>query len=65
VEPVERFRESVTEAVAGGCRVASLFGMPEGRGQTRLVAILADDAAGELAATSAVVGDRYPSLATT
>ncbi len=65
VEPVERFRESVTEAVAGGCRVASLFGMPEARGQTRLVAILTDDAAGELAATSAIVGDRYPSLATT
>ena len=63
VEPVERFRESVIEAVAGGRRLASLFGMPEGGGRTRLVAILADDAGGELGATSAVVGDRYPALA--
>jgi Ni,Fe-hydrogenase III large subunit len=63
IEPVERFRESVTEAVAGGWRVASLFGMPDGGGdETRLVAILADDAEGTLGVTSAVVGDRYPSL---
>jgi hydrogenase-4 component F len=46
VEPVERFLESVTEAVASGWRVASFFGMPDGRGQSRLVAILADDAEG-------------------
>ena len=64
VEPVERFGQSVTDAVAGGggWRVASLFGTPDGNGQTRLVAILADDAAGELGVTSAIVGDRYPSL---
>ena len=64
VEPVERFRESVMEAVGEGRRLASFFGMPEGGDRTRLVAILADDANGELGATSAVVGDRYPSLAT-
>jgi len=63
VEPMERFRESVAEAVAGGWRVASLFGMPEEHDQTRLVAILADDAEGQLGVTSAVAGDRYPSLA--
>jgi Ni,Fe-hydrogenase III large subunit len=63
VEPAERFLESVTEAVTGGWRLASLFGMPDGSDQTRLVAILADDAGGELGVTSAVVGDRYPSLA--
>ncbi len=62
VESVERFRESVIEVVAGGWRIASLFGMPEGSEETRLVAILADDAAGELDAMSATVGDRYPSL---
>ena len=64
-EPVERFGESVTEAVARGWRIASLFGMPEGGDRTRLVAILADDVAGELGVTSAVVGDRYPSLTPT
>jgi Ni,Fe-hydrogenase III large subunit len=63
VEPVERWRESVTDAVAGGWRIASLFGMPDGGDRTRLIAILANDAGGELGATSAVVGDRYPSLA--
>jgi hypothetical protein len=30
VEPLEHFRESVAEAVAGGWRLASLFGMPSG-----------------------------------
>ena len=62
VEPVERFGQSVTDAVAGGWRIASLFGTPEESGRTRLVAILADDAQGELGVTSAVVGDRYPAL---
>jgi Ni,Fe-hydrogenase III large subunit len=62
VEPVERFGQSVTDAVAGGWRIASLFGTPDGSGRTRLVAILADDAQGELGVTSAVVGDRYPAL---
>ncbi|MGH7521204.1 MAG: NADH-quinone oxidoreductase subunit C [Gemmatimonadales bacterium] len=61
-EPAERFRESVTEAVTGGWRLASLFGMPDGKDQTRLVAILADDTRGELGVTSAVVGDVYPSI---
>jgi Ni,Fe-hydrogenase III large subunit len=64
VEPVESFRESVIEAVAGGWRIASLFGMPDGSDETRLVAILADDTAGELGATSTAVRDRYPSLST-
>ncbi|HEV8399397.1 MAG TPA: NADH-quinone oxidoreductase subunit C [Gemmatimonadales bacterium] len=63
VEPVERFRESVTEAVGRGWRIASLFGMPDDHGRTRLVTILADDGEGELGVTSAVVEDRYPSLA--
>jgi len=64
VEPVERFRESVIEAVADGWRLVSLFGMPEGSDHTRLITILADDAAGELGATSALVEDRYESIST-
>jgi Ni,Fe-hydrogenase III large subunit len=59
---VEQFGQAVTEAVAGGLRVVSLFGTPEASERTRLVAILADDAEGELGVTSSVVGDRYPSL---
>ncbi len=62
VEPVERFGQSVTDAVAGGWRIASLFGTPQDNNRTRLVAILADDAGGELGVTSAVVEERYPSL---
>src|SRR5712691_6866467 len=62
VEPMERVHESVVAAVAEGWRLAAFFGMPEGSDQTRLIAILADDAGGELGATSAIVGDRYPSL---
>jgi Ni,Fe-hydrogenase III large subunit len=62
VEPLERFRDSVAEVAANGWRLVSLFGMPEQSDQTRLVAILADDVAGTLGATSAVVGDRYPAL---
>jgi Ni,Fe-hydrogenase III large subunit/Ni,Fe-hydrogenase III component G len=65
LEAVETFRESITEAVADGWRLVSLFGMPEGSDDTRLVAILADDAGGELGATSTAVGDRYQSLTTT
>jgi Ni,Fe-hydrogenase III large subunit len=61
VEPVERFRESIIEAVAGGWRIASLFGMPDGT-ETRVIAILADDAGGELGATSTAVRGRYPTL---
>ncbi len=62
VEPMERVHKSVVAAVAEGWRLAAFFGMPEGSDQTRLIAILADDAGGELGATSAIVGDRYPSL---
>ena len=60
--PVERVGESIREAVATGGRLVSCFGMPEGADRTRLIAILADDAAGELDAVSAIVGDRYPSF---
>ena len=61
-ESVESFGATVTGAVADGWRVAALFGMPEGSDGTCLVAILADDARGELGATSALVGEQYPAL---
>jgi len=61
-EPVERFHETVVSAMTAGWRLVSLFGMPEGGDTTRLVAVLAQDAAGRFGATSAVVGERYPAL---
>lgn len=61
VEPVARFSDRIAEAVRAGWRIVSLFGMPDG-GRTRLIAILADDTNGALAAVSARVGERYPSL---
>jgi len=62
-ESVDAFSATVRDAVAGGWRIVSLFGMPEGSDGTCLVAILADDARSELGATSALVGEQYPALA--
>ena len=59
---IERFRTAVVDAVAGGWRVASLFGMPEGGSRVRLLVILADDTQGRLAASTALVGRQYPAL---
>jgi Ni,Fe-hydrogenase III large subunit len=61
-ESVGAFRDTVIVAVRDGWRVVALFGMPETSDATRVVAVLADDARGELGATSMVVGDRYPAL---
>jgi Ni,Fe-hydrogenase III large subunit len=61
IEPVERFSDTIAEAVGEGWRITSLFGMPDGS-RTRLIAILADDAHGALSAASTRVGERYPSL---
>ncbi len=61
-EPVEGFGSTVCGAVADGWRIVSLFGMPEGNDHTCLIAILADDARGELGATSTLVGEQYPAL---
>ena len=38
------------------------FGMPETAGQILLLAVLADDEAGELGACATVVADSYPAL---
>jgi Ni,Fe-hydrogenase III large subunit len=62
-EPVPRFRAAVIDAVRAGLRIVSLFGMAEpAGGGTRLVAILADDEAGSLAAVTAPVSERYDAL---
>ncbi len=61
-EPFGAFRDAVLEAVHDGWRVGAFFGMPERRGGTRLVAVLAQDESGELDAASTIVGERFPSL---
>jgi hypothetical protein len=59
---VPEFREAVAQAVREGRRIVSLFGLPDGGANTRLVAVLADDEGGALEAASAVVGEWYPAL---
>ena len=59
---VGAFRAQVVGAVARDWRLVALFGLPDGGLETRLVAILADDARGVLVATSTRVADRYPAL---
>ncbi len=60
--PVAAFRSAVIDAVEGGRRLALCFGLPDGGGTTRLVAVLADDATGGLEALSTQVGERYEAL---
>ncbi|MGH7578081.1 MAG: hydrogenase [Longimicrobiales bacterium] len=62
VESVDDFRQTVIDAVASDRRLVAFFGMPESAGDTRLVAILADDDRGTLGATSTTVTDRYAAL---
>ena len=57
----DAFRVAVAQAVSDGCRVISFFGMPDGTA-VRLVAILADDAAGSLHAIGTMCEGEYPSL---
>jgi Ni,Fe-hydrogenase III large subunit len=65
LESTEQFRETVIQAVTDGWRLVSFFGLPDGDDEARLVAILADDARGELGATSTRVARRYPALTPT
>jgi Ni,Fe-hydrogenase III large subunit len=60
--PVESFNHTVAGAVAEDCRIVALFGTPEDSLSVRLVAVLGDDARGQLGVLSTVVGERYPSL---
>ncbi len=61
-EPINRFRQQVIDAVTRGSRLIAFFGMPDKGGQTLLVAVLADDEAGALAARTTSVGESYPAL---
>ena len=61
VEPVDDFRQTVVEAVRQGRRLLALFGTPDGD-LLRIIALLADDAAGSLGAASTMVGAGYPAL---
>jgi Ni,Fe-hydrogenase III large subunit len=61
-QSIDGFRETVIDSVAAGWRLLALFGMAEGTADTRLLAILADDAGGRLGTATTVVGDRYPAL---
>jgi len=56
------FREQVLQACEGGARIAALFGRPADAGRVRLFAVLANDAAGQLAMWSTEVADGYPAL---
>jgi Ni,Fe-hydrogenase III large subunit/Ni,Fe-hydrogenase III component G len=62
VEPVDRFATTITDAHADGARLVSLFGLPENADRVRIIAIVANDAAGALGAASTVVDHRYPAL---
>ena len=62
VESAEDFGASVCAATDAGWRLVTLFGLPEPPERTRLLAILADDARGELGATSTLVLDGFPSI---
>jgi Ni,Fe-hydrogenase III large subunit/Ni,Fe-hydrogenase III component G len=62
VESLEAFRERVVAGVRTGARLVLLFGVPEDDGRTRVVAVLAEDASGELGVSSARILGAYPSL---
>jgi Ni,Fe-hydrogenase III large subunit len=62
VETVTRFREIVMQAIRDGWRLVALFGMPDKAGQTRILAVLAQDERGQLGAVSTRVAESYPAL---
>jgi len=61
-EPLPRFRDAVIQAVRDGWRLVAYFGSPEPAGQTRLLAVLAQDERGQLGALSTLVHGSYPAL---
>jgi Ni,Fe-hydrogenase III large subunit len=61
LSPAE-FRQTVLEAVAGGARIASLFGFPFADKTIRFMAVLADGMTGSLTVLSAQVRDSFPAL---
>jgi Ni,Fe-hydrogenase III large subunit len=55
-------RQQLGAAVAGGARIAALFGMPVEGEQLHLVAVLARPASGDFAVGAAPMGERYAAL---
>jgi Ni,Fe-hydrogenase III large subunit len=62
VESPDGFREVVIRAIRDGWRLVALFGVPEGDGRTRVVAVVAGDEKGQLGSLAMVVDRSYPSL---
>lgn len=62
VLPIEEFRRAILDAVAEGNRIVAFYGEPQVRESVRLVAVLADDRAGQLQALAAEPGEAYPAL---
>jgi Ni,Fe-hydrogenase III large subunit len=58
----ERFRRELLERVAGGARIAALFGRPQDSGLLRLYAALAHDEASCFSFLTTDVGESYPAL---
>jgi Ni,Fe-hydrogenase III large subunit len=61
--PLEPFQRALSEGLAAGLRVAAYLGEPAGGGATRILAVLADDAARDLLALSTLAAGPVPSLA--
>ena len=59
---LDDFRELILQACENGGRIAALFGQPAGPDTVRLMAVLANDAEGQLTLCSTEVGDHYPAL---
>jgi Ni,Fe-hydrogenase III large subunit len=59
---IERFCRLVLQAIDAGGHLLLLTGLSQNEGETRLLAAIADDAHGEIALTSTIVGRSYPAL---
>jgi Ni,Fe-hydrogenase III large subunit len=59
---IARFRRVVLQAIDAGGHLLLLIGLSQKEGKTRLLAAIADDAHGEIALTSTIVGGSYPAL---
>ena len=59
---VTEFTAAVSNAIGDQWRIVSLFGVPESDDRLRLIAVMAHDDSGQLAVSSAIVGQHYPAL---
>ncbi len=53
---------AISTAIGDQWRIVSLFGVPESDDRLRLIAVMAHDESGQLAVSSAIVGQHYPAL---